>query len=175
MTDSELIKKVQKGVTGCFSQLVARYQVRLYSYLLARCHNPFDADDVLQETFINAYQYLNSYNPKWAFSTWLFTIARRLLQQLDKTYFIPVDTVQLTSNENTATLEIEQDNIWRLIKKHVAADCYDALWLYYKEDADIKNVAFILNKSQSWVKTNLHRSKIKLREIFELRHLMETL
>lgn len=175
MQEAELIKQAQKGVTSCFSQLVARYQVRLYSYLLARCHHPEDADDVLQETFMNAFQYIKSYQPKWAFSTWLYTIARRLLVSRHKPYYVAIEDVELTSDSTNEFHSLDNNNFWRLIKKYVSADCYDALWFHYKEDKPIKQVADILKKSESWVKTNLHRSKMKLRQVPTLNRLLEEL
>lgn len=175
MDVAELIEQAQKGVTGCFSQLVSRYQVRLYSYLLARCHHPDDADDVLQDTFMNAFQYLHSYRPQWAFSTWLFTIARRLLVSRHKRYYVAIEDVEPACDDTNELYLLNRNNFWRLIKKYVTADCYDALWFHYKEDKPIKQVADILKKSESWVKTNLHRSKMKLRQVPALSRLLEEL
>lgn len=175
MDEPALIKRAQNGDTGCFSQLVSCYQLRLYSYLLARCHHPEDADDVLQDTFVNAFQYIRSYQPKWAFSTWLFTIARRLLHAQKKRYFVPIEDTRLVTENTTTHLAVDPNNFWRLIKKYLTADCYDALWFHYKEDKPIKQVAAILKKSESWVKTNLHRSKMKLRRVPALSRLLEEL
>lgn len=171
MTEGQLIQAAKKGATDCFSQLVARYQVRLYSYLLARCHNHHDADDVLQETFINAYRYLDSYNSQWAFSTWLFTIARRLLHQLKTMYHVALELVHPEATP-PAELSLDSQNIWRLIKTELNPDSYDALWFYYMEEASIKDIAHIMGKSESWVKTNLHRSKMKLSHTPDLQGLL---
>jgi RNA polymerase sigma-70 factor (ECF subfamily) len=163
MTEQQLIEQAKQGATDCFTQLVASYQVRLYSYLLARCHNRHDADDVLQETFINAYKYLASYDIQWQFSTWLFTIARRVLSKLKAKYYHTDKAI--TENDwisNQDPYTVDQDNIWKLIKKDLNPASYDVLWFFYVEQNSIKEIAQIMNQSTSWVKTNLHRSKIKL-------------
>ncbi|WP_223786761.1 RNA polymerase sigma factor [Marinicella meishanensis] len=163
MTEQQLISQAQQGATHCFSQLVASYQARLYSYLLARCHNSHDADDVLQETFISAFKYLKTYDAQWQFSTWLFTIARRILSKLKTVYHVAMDAI---SGEQLATQEdpfaIDRNNIWQLIKQDVSPKHYDVLWFFYVEQASIQEIAHIMNQSTSWVKTNLHRSKMKL-------------
>ncbi|MFC3194912.1 RNA polymerase sigma factor [Marinicella sediminis] len=174
MTEQQLISQAQQGATDCFSQLVASYQSRLYSYLLGRCHNAFDADDVLQETFINAYRYLDSYDARWQFSTWLFTIARRLLGQLKTVYHVTLDALsgREPAIENDL-LALDRNNFWRLIKRDVSARQYDLLWFFYVEQYTIKDIAHIMKQSESWVKTNLHRGKMTLSNNRELAALLE--
>ena len=174
MTEQQLINQAKQGATSCFSQLVARYQARLYSYLLARCHNSHDADDVLQETFISAFKYLKTYDAQWQFSTWLFTIARRILSKLKVMYHSTLDAI--TGQEPAVVenpFEVDRHNIWRLIKQDLSPASYDALWFFYAEQASIKEIAHIMNQSEAWVKTNLHRSKIILSNNSELAHLLE--
>lgn len=174
MTEQQLISQAQQGATHCFSQLVATYQGRLYSYLLARCHNTHDADDVLQETFINAFQYLKSYDCQWQFSTWLFTIARRILSKIKAVYHVAIDAVnpaELVTETND--LQLDQHNLWRIIKSELKPNQYDLLWFFYMEQASINEIAHIMNQSPSWVKTNLHRCKMKLSNNQELALLLE--
>lgn len=163
MNEQQLIIKAQQGATDCFTQLVSAYQARLFSYLMARCQNRLDAEDVLQETFISAYKYLKSYDAQWQFSTWLFTIARRLLSKLKTTYHLTLDALAGNEPNNEADpFAVDQSNIWRLIKQDLKPNSYDVLWFYYTEQLSIKEIAHIMNQSLSWVKTNLHRSKMKL-------------
>lgn len=168
MTEQQLITQAQKGATDCFVQLVASYQVRLYSYLLARCHNSHDADDVLQETLIKAFRHIKTYNSQWQFSTWLFTIARRVLGKIKAVYHQPLDAIDQLHTPEVNEFTVDQNNIWRLIKNEVAPSNYDVLWFFYTEQLSIKEIAHIMKKTESWVKTNLHRSKMKLSNNSEL-------
>lgn len=175
MTEQQLILKAKQGATDCFSRLVASYQTRLYSYLLARCQNSHDADDVLQETFISAFKYLDSYDAQWKFSTWLFTIARRILSKLKTAYHVPIEDIaeqNLIAEDDP--FAVDQNNIWKIIKQDLKPSNYDILWFFYMEQATIKEIAQIMNKSESWVKTNLHRSRMKLSNNEALELMLET-
>jgi len=161
MNEKRLINQAKAGETNCYSQLVSMYQERLYHYLLARCHNSFDAEDVLQDTFINAHKYIQSYQSKWQFSTWLFTIANRLIKKQHDKYYKNDDLSQTLidyPNHN----DFDRNNIWIQIKKILNSEAYDVLWFFYIEELSIKETAHILQRSQSWVKISLFRSKKKL-------------
>ena len=73
--ESELIDKAKAGSVSAFTLLVEGYRERLLRFLLTRCPSYADAEDALQDTLINAYRYLYSYDPRWRFSTWLYRIA----------------------------------------------------------------------------------------------------
>jgi len=80
MTDSgesELIDAAKAGSADAFADLVRAYRVRLLRFLVTRSPSYADAEDALQDTLINAYRYLHSYDPRWRFSTWLYRIAIR--------------------------------------------------------------------------------------------------
>jgi len=164
MNEQTLIKQAQNGVTSSFSKLVTLYQTRLYQYLLARCYNSHDADDVLQETFISAFKYIQSYQVKWKFSTWLFTIAKRLIKKQHILYYRPDSSIDILAlrYDNIEVDVIEQNNIWCQVKIILKADAYDVLWFFYVEGLRLNEIAHILQRSQSWVKISLYRSKKKL-------------
>jgi len=162
MSEQILIKQAQNGCHASFSQLVSMHQKRLYNYLISRCHNSYDADDVIQETFISAYKYLASYNAKWHFSTWLFTIAKRLIAKQNKFSKQYDDLSKIDICVELDELEIDENNIWIQIKKIINSDAYDLLWFFYVEELSIKEIAQVLKRSQSWVKITLYRSKKKL-------------
>lgn len=167
MSERSLIEKAQtelaqnEPVTSSFSQLVTLYQQRLYHYLLGKCNSTSDAEDILQETFINAYKYLHSYNPRWQFSTWLFTIANRILSQYNPVKYECMNS-QLDHSTEMDDHKIDQHNIWKQVKRIVSGPAYDVLWFFYIEELSIKEIAEILQRSQSWVKISLFRSKRKL-------------
>jgi len=177
MNEQRLIQQAQQevanNITGSFSQLVMLYQARLHQYLLARCHSRHDADDVLQETFISAYKYLGSYNSQWQFSTWLFTIANRLIKKQNNMYNQNDELSAIDQSSELGLIAIKQNNIWIQIKKVLAADAYDVLWFFYIEELSLKEIAQILQRSQSWVKISLFRSKKKLASSENIKQLSE--
>ena len=168
MQEKELIAKAQEGDTSCFEQLVFQYQDRLYQFLLARCKNSHDAEDCLQNTFVNAFRYINSYQSKWAFSTWLFTIAHRQLSSKDKKLYVVDATLPDASYEDT--LGAESNELWSLAKRHLSAKHFELLWFYYVEEFDLTTIANIVNQSTTWAKTNLYRARKQLEQ-----HILEKL
>lgn len=60
----ELIDAAKRGSVDAFTELVHGYRDGLLRFLLTRCASYADAEDVLQDTFINAYRYLGTYNPQ---------------------------------------------------------------------------------------------------------------
>lgn len=75
--DEQLVEAALAGSVDAFGELAGRYQERLFRFLLTRCATRADAEDALQDTFLNAFRYLDSYRPRWRFSTWLYRIAIR--------------------------------------------------------------------------------------------------
>lgn len=74
--DAELIKEALKNNQSAYSRLVEKHHDSVYAYILGIISQTQDAEDICQETFDKAFRNLAFYNPRWAFSTWLFTIAQ---------------------------------------------------------------------------------------------------
>jgi RNA polymerase sigma-70 factor (ECF subfamily) len=74
-SEQALIDAAQQGSADAFAELVRGYREGLLRFLLTRSASFADAEDVLQDTLINAYRYIGSYDARWRFSTWLYRIA----------------------------------------------------------------------------------------------------
>ncbi|MCG3191776.1 MAG: sigma-70 family RNA polymerase sigma factor [Thermoanaerobaculia bacterium] len=73
--DNELVALILEGRTELFSDLVRRYQQRLYRYLSRYTADTEEARDITQEVFFKVYGALDTFDPRYRFSTWLFRIA----------------------------------------------------------------------------------------------------
>lgn len=73
--DFHLIQEARNGDQRAFSLLLDRYRDAIYRTVHKMVHNKEDADDLTIEAFGKAFHKLESYQPKYAFSTWLFRIA----------------------------------------------------------------------------------------------------
>src|SRR5207302_6732985 len=73
--DHQLIAECLKGDSTAFGQLMRRYQDRLYNTIYRLVDHAEDAQDVVQEAFLNAYQSLDSFKGDSLFFTWLYRIA----------------------------------------------------------------------------------------------------
>ena len=74
--DYELVQQAQKGDEMAFAQLMKRYRNKVYYMMLQNVNNPTDAEDLMIEAFGKAFKSIDKYSPKFAFSTWLYRIAR---------------------------------------------------------------------------------------------------
>ena len=169
MTDEQLACSAQAGCVDAFDQLLRRFQQRVYHFIYRKINHEHDAQDLTQETFTRAWQYLKTYKPKWRFSTWLYTIAYRLTvshyarqkhtQPLESAFA----THAHTDSPDKITLVNEQrDNIWATVKRHLSDDQYTAMWLRYGEQMSVKEVAHIMDKSLVSMKVQLLRSRRKI-------------
>jgi RNA polymerase sigma-70 factor (ECF subfamily) len=77
-SDDELIARAQKGDLRSFDVLVRRYQKRIYFVAYRMVKNHDAADDVAQETFINAYSAIKSFKLGHSLYTWLYRICMNL-------------------------------------------------------------------------------------------------
>jgi RNA polymerase sigma-70 factor, ECF subfamily len=73
-TDEELIREARLGDKSAFNSLVKRYEETVFRFSLKLCRDKGRAEEVLQDTFINVYRKLGSFDGKAKFSTWLYTI-----------------------------------------------------------------------------------------------------
>src|SRR5205085_9725872 len=73
--DHRLIAECLQGRTAAFGELVRRYQDRLYNTVYRLVDNADDAQDVVQEAFLHAYQSLDRFKGESQLFTWLYRIA----------------------------------------------------------------------------------------------------
>jgi RNA polymerase sigma-70 factor (ECF subfamily) len=76
--DANLVRQAQMGVSGAYSELVRRYQDRIYTVISGMVPGREDALDLTQETFLKAYTALSRFRHDAAFYTWLYQIAVHL-------------------------------------------------------------------------------------------------
>jgi len=77
VTDEELVQEFLQGASAAFDELVRRHSVAVYRTALAVLRSGADAEDVMQETFVLAFQRLQGFRHEASFKTWLLTIAWR--------------------------------------------------------------------------------------------------
>jgi RNA polymerase sigma-70 factor (ECF subfamily) len=144
-----------------FADLVRSYRDRLLRFLLTRCASYADAEDALQDTLINAYRYIHSYDPRWRFSTWLYRIAIRNAAKL-RTPDV-VELGDLRDEESDPLLQCiadsESENLWVSARQSLNDEVLAAMWLRYAEDMSVDDISKALDRSASWTKVNLMRGR----------------
>jgi RNA polymerase sigma-70 factor (ECF subfamily) len=74
--EAALVRRIVAGEGHRYSVLVERYQRRLYWSCLRLVGDPDEAEDVVQEAFVRAYERLGDFDPTYRFYTWIYRIAR---------------------------------------------------------------------------------------------------
>lgn len=171
--DKTLAQRAKQGCIDSFEELLRRRQASLLHFL-RQFAAPADAEDIAQETFIRAYKNLELYDPRWSFSTWLFTIARRLAAshrrrsdaRIEKTAYgeRAAANVADRSPEPAAALAAAENKseIWTIAQKVLTEDQLSAVWLHYVEDMPVKEIAAVLGRFTPATKMILHRARQKL-------------
>ncbi len=156
-----MIEAARGGSAAAFTELVTGYREKLLRFLLTRSPSFADAEDALQDTLINAYRYLHSYDPRWRFSTWLYRIAMNCASRGHRP-----DAVELgdLSDDEADPLgqciaASDRENLWLAARRLLSDEVYAAMWLRYVEDMSVKDVSAVLERSVSWTKVNLMRGR----------------
>ena len=74
LTDLELVDRCRNGDEMAFSQLVQRYQRKVFTVALGMVKNPEDAMDIAQEGFVKVHRYIGNFQGSSSFYTWLYRI-----------------------------------------------------------------------------------------------------
>ena len=164
-----------------YARVVEIYSGYIYRLALKMLHNPQDAEDVLQETFIKAYRALPKFNGHSKVSTWLYRIATNealMFLRKKKPDFISVEMPHKNAPGEQKPLQLVD---WCCIPEdELASDearphldlsieklsfaLRSVFILRDVEGLSIKETAEILEISESAIKIRLHRARMQLRE-----------
>jgi RNA polymerase sigma-70 factor, ECF subfamily len=175
------IDALRSGNRAEFARMVDAYSAPIYRLGLKMLGNPQDAEDVLQNTFLNALTHLADFQGRSSLSTWLYRIASNealMLMRRKKPAF-NIEDVQTDDSDEGLMPEIFVD--WSLLpedelltgeSKQALDDAISKLpeplrmvfVLRDIEDISIRETAEILNLTETNVKTRLLRARMVLRE-----------
>lgn len=170
VTDEQLARRAQGGCARSFELLVRRFQVPLLHFLSKRLRSPADAEDVLQETFVRAFQQIARYRERWRFSTWIFTIAhrtavshhRKRMSEAGRARGSARPEVSPPPPDRRMAEEESRLRFWELARRVLTDEQFTAVWLYYVEEMPTRQITRVLNCSWVSVKTTLYRARRRL-------------
>lgn len=167
-SDEALVRAAVQGGRDAFSELARRYSERLLRFLVLRCGSRADAEDALQDTLVAAWTYLASYDSRWRFSTWIYRIAIRNAGRQRTPAGEGVDGLADERADPLLTCieQTERENLWLAARRVLSADGYTALWMYYVEELSVADIAMALDRSRTWTKVALMRSRRRLQKEF---------
>jgi RNA polymerase sigma-70 factor (ECF subfamily) len=174
LSDQEIIDSVKKGNDTDYSILVDRYKNKAFSMLKRMLKNQFDAEEVLQDCYLKAYNSLNSFKGEAKFSTWFYRIVyntalTKLSSKKRKTeseMSSVEDHFNLESEYNVDDIEKKdiqefiQDTINKLPERYAAV-----ISMFYMNEMSIEEISEVMGISITNSKVLLHRSRNSLRDL----------
>lgn len=180
--DAELLNRIKAGDKTACAQCVEQHAPQVYRLALRLLHNEADAEDVMQETFLNAFQAIDNFEGRSTIATWLFRIAynaamsrlRRpaaressvedTLDTADEGAVLPTQFFDwcCLPEQEFATSEVQ----WHLehAMRQLSPPLRTVFILRELEGLSVQETAETLDVSQDVVKTRLHRARLSLRE-----------
>ena len=171
-TDQFYIDRVLNGDSNAFAPLINRYKDLIFTLVIKIVKDREDAEEVAQDSFIKAYQKLDSFEGKSKFSTWLYTIAyRNALTKVRKKKLetTDIDSYVLDNHKDDhdfpqleAIKNGEQQKYVREAIDRLGETDSLLITLFYLHDNSIEEIQEITEMSQSNVKVRLFRARKKL-------------
>lgn len=171
---NRILQRIAAGDRQAYAELVRHFQRPLAGFLARMGLSPARVEDVTQDTFLRAWEYLPSYRPARAqFSTWLYTIARRLaLNELDRaanrretaaTDDTPEPACSQPGPPESLALQRRQAALQAALRTLPVED-RSVLALAYVHELEAADIARIEGCSSGAVRTRIYRARQRLRD-----------
>ena len=179
--DRRLIAECLVGRRDAFGELVSRYQARLYNAAVRLVDTPEDAADVVQDSFLNAYQSLHSFKGDAEFFTWLYRIAfnaaislrrkKRNTTSLDSLRngehkIEPVDPSEFTRPEAALERSEEESQLHAALNR-LSDEHRSVLLMKDIDGMKYEDIADVLDVPIGTIRSRLHRARLELRGLLE--------
>jgi len=167
--DRELVDEILSGVEGSFDRLHELYATRLYRFAVKRLGDATEAEDVVQDVFLEVHRCLGSWEGRSALLTWMFGIAHhQLCRRFRRKTPIGVPIEQLEAKAPRAPEVSSERRVDAAKVLEICADTLDQdvspaqheiFDLYYGENHSTKVIAKELGKSNQAIKISLFRTR----------------
>jgi len=175
LSDTALIQEALNGNSNAFGDLVKKYHPKFIGMAIRHLGNPVEAEDVLQEAFIQAFRHLPNFQHRSRFSTWLYSIVlNRIRNQIRHNrvlHFIPLDTGcepdehrELAVPEKNPALDVALEHKFQVEAIHEAIKYIPAHYrtvfvLHYFKGLSLEAISNQLDRPVGTMKAYLHRSR----------------
>lgn len=176
--EERLISRACRGDRAAAETLIKAHQQSLYSYMLRMTGHPDLAEDVVQEAFVRVLTNLNRFDPRFRFSTWVFTIAKRLYvnacQKQKPAYNSDVvgawqgkvseghEEMSDAAETGTVARDALQEALLGL-----PSEQREIVILFHQQDWPIWLIAQHMDMPEGTIKSHLHRGRKRMRILLE--------
>ena len=175
--EQALIVRAAAGDRAAAEGLIRAHQQSLFAYLLRVSGKPDVAEDMVQEAFVRVLSNLDRFDPRFRFSTWLFTIGKRLLvNHLQRHHpHYDTDSVNLSEGDHATPAEhVAGDEAASRVHDalqtalmELPAEQREVLVLFHQFDWPIRLIAQHMEMPEGTVKSHLHRGRRRMRVLLE--------
>lgn len=182
--ESLLVERAQQGDKAALTEIVELHHGTIYNVALRMCGNAYDAEETLQETFLNAIKALPRFEGRSQFSTWLYRIASnaclmRRRREATQPNIVSVDRaidegngdytpkyfIDWSAKPERELLDAELKQVMEEAITHLPPNLRIVFIWRELEGLSTQETAEVLEISESAVKVRLHRARLSLREL----------
>jgi RNA polymerase sigma-70 factor, ECF subfamily len=176
LSDEQVVSRVLAGQTALFEVLMRRHNERLYRAARAIVKDETEAEDVMQQAYVNAYTHLRQFDGRSLFATWLTRIAvhEALARARRRGRYITTDPDDHTTFEFPAPVDSTPDperlafsrelgGLMEMAIDRLPDGAREVFILRQVEGMDTAEVGEVLGVSEAVVKTRLSRARAALR------------
>jgi len=175
--ERDLIERAIAGERQAAGDLIRAHQRSVYGYILRMSGRPDVAEDIVQEAFVRVLGNLHRFDFRFRFSTWLFTIARRLYMNAmaknkplyDTDFVGSMGNTQARSESAVFTDErqsVQHDTLQQALLA-LSNEQREIIILFHQLDWSISLIASHLEMPEGTIKSHLHRGRKRLRVMFK--------
>jgi len=179
--ERDLIERAIAGERQAAGDLIRAHQRSVYGYILRMSGRPEIAEDIVQEAFVRVLGNLHRFDFRFRFSTWLFTIARRLYMNAmaknkpvyDTDFVGSMGGSQGRSNTDTESSvftderqSVQHDALQQALLA-LTNEQREIIILFHQLDWPISLIASHLEMPEGTIKSHLHRGRKRLRVMFK--------
>ncbi len=186
VSDETLVERAQDGDYAAYEEIVRRYQDKAFRLAFSLMKNESDAQDVVQEAFLNVYRKLDTFKGESQFGSWMYrVVVNAALMRLrkkkrrsevhvddedaefreDDYYVASVPEWRVRADEAAENRELRQKIIEAV--DELPAKYQTVFLLKEVEGLPLKDIADVLDLSVGGVKSRLHRARLHLRATLE--------
>ena len=176
-----IIDKIIQGDKSACRIIIDKYKSFVFNLAFRIVNNREDAEEVTQDSFIKAFRYLESFNRKAKFSTWLYRITfntavsktRKKKVEKNSINDVPEEMLPVDAFEKSFNLlkEQQQKKYISIILAKLSAEERGLVTMYYLEEMPVEDISDATGLTKSNVKVKIHRARQKL--YVHLSHLLK--
>jgi RNA polymerase sigma-70 factor (ECF subfamily) len=183
-----LVNQAKDGNRSAFAQLVDQFHAEVFRMVYYRIRSRADAEDIAQDVFLKAYQKISSVKDASRFRGWLFSITLNRIRDFQRKkrfrslFKVDDENIEYQSPAETGTDQPEaldhilREDFWRqirLILNKLSKMEREVFLLRFFDHLNINEIAGVLKKNESTIKTHLYRALAKFKKEPGIRQLLK--